>query len=331
MRQRQPSFACSLLSGGVAGTTVDVALFPLDTIKTRMQSPAGLRGAGSFRGVYSGLASAAAGSAPTAALFFTTYETAKAELAARTGGGSEAMDSPAIHMAAASMGEASACLIRVPTENVKQKMQVGLYATTGACVRGIVAQDGPRGFMRGYSATFAREMPFAAIQFPIYEGLKRLWGRQKGAAVESAEAAACGSIAVRATLCCRNAIHSAAVALRQGTADANRCACALGRCGACRHLHTGRIRRPGHVPAGRHEDAANARDRCGRQTLQRHAANDGADLPNRGPRRTDERSLGACALDVTRRLSIPRLLRAGQDDPDWSRLRGRTHNVKNHK
>ena len=59
MRQRQPSFACSLLSGGVAGTTVDVALFPLDTIKTRMQSPAGLRGAGSFRGVYSGLASAA--------------------------------------------------------------------------------------------------------------------------------------------------------------------------------------------------------------------------------------------------------------------------------
>ena len=34
---RQPSYLTSLISGGIAGTSVDVALFPLDTIKTRMQ------------------------------------------------------------------------------------------------------------------------------------------------------------------------------------------------------------------------------------------------------------------------------------------------------
>lgn len=68
------SFAVSLLSGGVAGTTVDVALYPLDTIKTRLQSPQGFLKAGGFKGVYKGLGAAALGSAPGASLFFATYE-----------------------------------------------------------------------------------------------------------------------------------------------------------------------------------------------------------------------------------------------------------------
>lgn len=50
--------------GAVAGTSVDIALFPLDTIKTRLQSAEGFFKAGGFRGVYSGLSAAAAGSAP---------------------------------------------------------------------------------------------------------------------------------------------------------------------------------------------------------------------------------------------------------------------------
>ena len=54
----------SLVSGGVAGITVDVVLFPLDTIKTRMQSAQGFLAAGGFKGVYRGLMSAAAGSSP---------------------------------------------------------------------------------------------------------------------------------------------------------------------------------------------------------------------------------------------------------------------------
>jgi solute carrier family 25 S-adenosylmethionine transporter 26 len=33
-----PLFAHALAAGGLAGTAVDVALFPLDTIKTRLQS-----------------------------------------------------------------------------------------------------------------------------------------------------------------------------------------------------------------------------------------------------------------------------------------------------
>ena len=49
----------------MAGTAVDVILFPLDTLKTRLQSVEGFVKAGGFRGIYSGIASAASGSAPS--------------------------------------------------------------------------------------------------------------------------------------------------------------------------------------------------------------------------------------------------------------------------
>jgi hypothetical protein len=71
---RNPSFMTALVAGGLAGTSVDVALFPIDTLKTRLQSPQGFLKAGGFRGIYNGLGAAATGSAPGAALFFSTYE-----------------------------------------------------------------------------------------------------------------------------------------------------------------------------------------------------------------------------------------------------------------
>jgi len=67
-------FLKALIAGGAAGTSVDVALFPIDTIKTRLQSPQGFLKAGGFKGIYRGLGAAAVGSAPGAALFFSTYE-----------------------------------------------------------------------------------------------------------------------------------------------------------------------------------------------------------------------------------------------------------------
>lgn len=59
---------------------VDFILFPLDTVKTRLQSKNGFLKSGGFRGIYSGLGSTMVGSAPTAALFFTVYETSKRKL-----------------------------------------------------------------------------------------------------------------------------------------------------------------------------------------------------------------------------------------------------------
>lgn len=52
-------------SGGVAGLTVDLILFPMDTIKTRLQSRQGFWTAGGFRRIYAGIGPAAVGSIPS--------------------------------------------------------------------------------------------------------------------------------------------------------------------------------------------------------------------------------------------------------------------------
>lgn len=85
----------------MAGIVVDIALFPIDTVKTRLQSERGFWRSGGFRGIYKGLAPAAAGSAPTAALFFCTYEGFKKYLSNATG----TVNSPYVHMISASCAE----------------------------------------------------------------------------------------------------------------------------------------------------------------------------------------------------------------------------------
>ncbi|CAM9195822.1 unnamed protein product, partial [Laminaria digitata] len=69
-------------------------------------------------------------------------------------------------------GNQVACLVRVPTENVKQKMQAGLHASASETVSAILKTGGLRGFYTGYFTTVVREVPFSLTQFPIYEWLK---------------------------------------------------------------------------------------------------------------------------------------------------------------
>ncbi|XP_025312293.1 S-adenosylmethionine mitochondrial carrier protein isoform X6 [Canis lupus familiaris] len=95
------TFCACNVAGGVAGVAVDLILFPLDTIKTRLQSPQGFNKAGGFRGIYAGVPSAAIGSFPNAAAFFITYEYVKWFL--HTDSSSYLM--PVKHMLAASAGE----------------------------------------------------------------------------------------------------------------------------------------------------------------------------------------------------------------------------------
>lgn len=212
--ERHTPFLTSLLAGGLAGTSVDLALFPIDTLKTRLQSPYGFLAAGGFRGVYRGVLVAAIGSAPGAALFFSTYETMKPIISSqlRGGGGNEIVSAAPTHMISASIGECAACLIRVPTEVIKSKMQINAIGSSSlsSTIRTVLSERDGRaagsnvlgGLYRGLGITLMREVPFAFIQFPIYERLKLEWKKTKsrhddGLVVECSpiQAAACGSIA----------------------------------------------------------------------------------------------------------------------------------------
>lgn len=61
----------------MAGLVVDLTLYPIDTIKTRIQSKNGFYGSGGFKQIYKGLSAVAIGSVPGGAAFFFTYDTVK--------------------------------------------------------------------------------------------------------------------------------------------------------------------------------------------------------------------------------------------------------------
>ncbi|XP_027745096.1 S-adenosylmethionine mitochondrial carrier protein isoform X1 [Empidonax traillii] len=181
----------ALAAGGVAGVCVDLILFPLDTVKTRLQSPQGFRKAGGFRGIYAGVPSTAIGSFPNAAAFFITYENVKSLLPH----GSSSYLSPATHMVAASLGEVVACLIRVPSEVVKQRAQVSPSSSTLRILSHTLYHEGVQGLYRGYKSTVLREIPFSLVQFPLWESLKDLWSWKQGHVVDSWQSAVCGAFA----------------------------------------------------------------------------------------------------------------------------------------
>lgn len=212
-----PPFTTALVAGGIAGTTVDLTLFPLDTLKTRLQSSEGFFASGGFRGIYRGVGSAALGSAPGAALFFCTYEATKtlcADLRHGTTtealilGGERSKSTSIDHMAAASLGEVAACAVRVPTEVVKQRAQAGQHGGSSLSslraildLRSSIGLAGVwRELYRGWGITILREVPFTIIQFPIWEALKAYGRRRRSAQnlsgdVSAGESALYGSVA----------------------------------------------------------------------------------------------------------------------------------------
>ncbi|KAF8469163.1 mitochondrial carrier domain-containing protein [Kalaharituber pfeilii] len=196
--RRLSPYTISLLAGGVAGTAVDVLLFPLDTLKTRLQSPTTFLFSGGFRGIYSGLLPVLLGSAPSASLFFVTYDTTKSlnhPLLPR--------DSPKTHVIAASLGELAACSIRIPVEVLKQRAQARHFPTSSAALKDILSLRHIHGYgvvtrelYRGGLVTILREIPFTIIQFPLWEAWKRWWARGRPSNTTTPiESAVLGSLA----------------------------------------------------------------------------------------------------------------------------------------
>lgn len=103
------------------------------------------------------------------------------------------------HMIAASAGELSACIIRVPTEVVKQRAQAMAEHSSLSAFRAILAarhESVFRGLYRGFGITIMREIPFTMIQFPLYEAMKRWQAKRMNKPKTNAfEAAVCGCVA----------------------------------------------------------------------------------------------------------------------------------------
>ncbi|KAK4789867.1 hypothetical protein SAY86_017171 [Trapa natans] len=168
------------IAGGAAGAVVEAALYPIDTIKTRLQARTRMtrfaskqtaaHGGGKIilRGLYSGLGGNLVGVLPASALFLGVYEPTKQKLLNILPENLSAI----AHLTAGALGGAASSLVRVPTEVVKQRMQIGHFSSALNAVRLIAANEGVRGFYAGYGSFLLRDLPFDAIQFCIYEQLR---------------------------------------------------------------------------------------------------------------------------------------------------------------
>ena len=179
------------IAGACAAFTVDLIVYPLDTIKTRLQSPDYKRlytngvnnstNRALFRGVYQGVGSVIIATLPSSGAFFTTYEGIKAILANHnpTYGSTPLLPQPLIHAAASGTAELVSCAILTPAEVIKQNAQmVDNYSNTGRPRVNATLQtmkrfrSNPLALWRGYTALAGRNLPFTALQFPLFERIK---------------------------------------------------------------------------------------------------------------------------------------------------------------
>lgn len=118
-------------------------------------------------------------------MFFFSYECLKRAIGADR-------QNPLTLSISSSISEVIACTVRVPVEVIKQRMQVGIYKEMNVVTvfYKIMKTEGGFGLYRGFTATIQREIPFAAFQFPIYEGLKKRFAGE-----DRARMALCGSVA----------------------------------------------------------------------------------------------------------------------------------------
>jgi solute carrier family 25 S-adenosylmethionine transporter 26 len=131
----------AMCSGGLAGCSVDLLLFPLDTLKTRLQAKEAFARSRAFSGLYRGLAPQLLASAPQAALFFTVYEAVPKDT----------------HLLPAVLAETAACILRVPTDILKVRMQVRSKSLK-AIAKTLWATEGICGFYRGFAMTCFRDV-----------------------------------------------------------------------------------------------------------------------------------------------------------------------------
>ncbi|KAK3318047.1 mitochondrial carrier domain-containing protein [Apodospora peruviana] len=188
-----------LMAGAVAAFTVDLLVYPLDTIKTRYQSqdyrsafaqPASPSASPKppppkqlFRGLYQGIGSVIFATLPAAGIFFLTYESAKSAIAS---GLPSATPQPVIHSLASGSAEMASCVVLAPAEVIKQNAQMLRRSGSNSNQRSTSIQalrmvwrsttGTSRSLWAGYTALVARNLPFTAMHFPMFEFLRgHIW------------------------------------------------------------------------------------------------------------------------------------------------------------
>ncbi|XP_052175793.1 uncharacterized mitochondrial carrier C8C9.12c-like isoform X1 [Diospyros lotus] len=172
-----------MIAGSIAGSVEHLAMFPVDTIKTRMQAlgscpikSAGVRQAlGSIlrtegpAGLYRGIGAMGLGAGPAHAVYFSVYEFCKKAFS----GGNP--NNSAAHAVSGVCATVASDAVFTPMDVVKQRLQLSDSPYKGVldCVTRVLREEGFRAFYASYRTTVLMNAPFTAVHFATYEATKR--------------------------------------------------------------------------------------------------------------------------------------------------------------
>ncbi|THH10741.1 hypothetical protein EW145_g1124 [Phellinidium pouzarii] len=179
-------FTVNMAAGALAGITEHAVMFPVDSVKTRMQvfatnQAAIYSGVGNafsriastegLRTLWRGVNSVILGAGPAHAVHFGVYEAVK-EMTGGNKGGNHFL-STSIAGAAATI---SSDALMNPFDVVKQRMQMhnSEFRSVLSCARSVFRTEGLSAFYISYPTTLAMTVPFTAAQFSVYEYMKRI-------------------------------------------------------------------------------------------------------------------------------------------------------------
>ncbi|KAJ4380852.1 hypothetical protein N0V86_004214 [Didymella sp. IMI 355093] len=180
-----------LIAGAIAAFTVDLLVYPLDTLKTRFQSPdyarlytnqaTGKPNPALFRGMYQGIGSVIIATLPSLLSRSVLHNLRAHKIRLHVPQHhifppQWPTPHPLIHAAASSLAELVSCAILTPAEVIKQNAQMvsSSDSSTNATMQTLRRfQSNPLALWRGYASLAGRNLPFTAMQFPMFERLKQ--------------------------------------------------------------------------------------------------------------------------------------------------------------
>eukprot|EP00904_Undaria_pinnatifida_P002431 jgi/Undpi1/12189/HiC_scaffold_5.g01865.m1 len=193
----EESTASSAISGFVAGAAVSTSkqllLYPVDTVKTRLQVRQDGQPRNLFSGLYDGVLPPLIAGLPSGALFFAAKDGCSTAIENILG--SEYADLTTV--AAVGLAQFPYWGLRTPSELLKIRSQAGVSSGgVGGleAAKSILGNEGVRGLYTGYSSNIAYAFPADVIKFLVYGAFKRSAKRAKcGVKLSTVEAAILGS------------------------------------------------------------------------------------------------------------------------------------------
>lgn len=204
-----------MIAGSIAGSVEHMAMFPVDTLKTRMQAISSSTKASSITlrqslgsivklegvgGLYRGIAAMGLGAGPAHAVYFSVYESCKKFFSAGN------PNSPVAHAASGVFATVASDAVLTPMDVVKQRLQLkgSPYKGVCDCVRRVLVEEGFGAFYASYRTTVVMNAPFTAVHFATYEAAKRgLMGasaeEEESLMVHATAGAAAGALAAAVT------------------------------------------------------------------------------------------------------------------------------------